>query len=176
MKAKMEERIKKAIKQSEEIIKASGVSDKFVTTAYEVVLAYLLNLDKTMDKIDITDVRTVTPQPILAKTPSDWHSLVEGKQPENIYKLIALVVFYHTENQESGEQTNSNIISMEDIKSFLEKKCVDRIKNKDFDKLKRRIKDTSSVYKYIHSEGKGMYVLSPMGLKIIGQLPKKNAR
>ncbi len=170
----MNENIKKSIKQAEDIVKSSKVSNQFASSAYEVVLTYLLQINGIVDKPFMSNSRLTNPQPQSVSNSSDWSSLLKDKKPANIYQLIALIVGC-LESEKSNEQQDSPLVSIEEIKTVLEKEGVNLIKDKDFDQLNQRIADTASKYKYIKSKKRGLYALSPLGRKTVENLPNQSS-
>ena len=166
----MNESIKKAIRQAVEIVKASKVSNEFASSTYEIVLAHLLQKNEVVDRESVTGTESLDQPMQPASQFSSWSSLVEQKNPANLYQLVALIVYY-LEKQKSNEQQEDSLVSSKEIEEFLGKECTDRIEDKDFDNLKARIRHTVSQYKYIKSKKKGYYVITPLGRKVIGRLP-----
>ena len=168
----MDTTIKKAVKQAEEIVKASEVDSKFTSSAYEIVLAYLLQTNELVLK-DFTAGRGLSHRQLdLETAPSDWASIFEQKQPGSLYQLIALVVDYLEKQKVTNEQDDP-LVSIGEIETFLGKECVSHIEDKDFGEFRQRIRAANSRYKYIESKKRGFYVLSPLGRKMISRLPEQ---
>lgn len=171
----MNDAIKKAIKLAEETVNESKVDSKFISSAYEVVLAYLLQTNESVGKQPIIDSEFPSQQSQLVTTPSDWPSIIKQKKPTSLYQIIALVVDY-LETQKSGNQQDEPFVSIKEIETFLGKECVSHIEDKDFSEFRQRIRATSSTYKFIKSKKRGFYVLSPLGRKMISRLPEQQKK
>lgn len=167
----MEEQIKKAVKQAEEIVKASEVSSEFAALAYESVLNYLLQSDNCASGTPMRDTQPPAQRKESASS-SGWSSLVKDKEPKNAYQLIALAVFY-LGGKKSEEKQDESFVSKEELEDFLEKKSFTHIEDKDLDNLSSRINATISIYQYIKSEKRGLYALSPRGRKVVHNLPNQ---
>lgn len=170
----MGDRIQEAIKKAEQIVRESGVNEKFAASAYEVVLSHLLHTD------GVVGVSAPNALPQKSETQEGtlgFRPLYESKMPQSVYRLIALVVFY-LENTKSNEEGNDTVASSERIIEFLEKECFAYIKDKDFGSLKQRIIDTASKkYGYITKvKDTGAYVLTPKGRKLLSKLPEEKQK
>ena len=168
----MHETIKNAVKQAEKIVKASGVDVKFISSAYEIVLAHLLQTNEVRVKEQPVGNSIPQQRRELVNVTFNWTSIVEQKKPASLYQLIALVVDF-LEGQKSNNGEDDLFVSIDEIENFLGKECAGHIEDKDFKDLRQRIKATNSRYNYIESKKRGFYVLSPLGRKMIGRLPNQ---
>lgn len=162
--------IQKTIKEAEDLVKASKIDREFFASAYGVVLAHLLRGKGVMRTSPTSPVGDAPADKASSPATQQWSDVYEQKQPQGTYQVIALAVDYLS-RQQLDDQEESVGVKKHALMSFLENKCYEHIGQ--LTNLTKAISNTVAQSRYIRSVGKGVYNMTPLGRKMLKQLPEQ---
>ncbi len=98
------------VKQSENVVEESKVSEEYRATAFKTVLEFLLsNNDPSMDAHSSNNIIVDRTQVTVVEN-GDYEELIAVKQPKNDYEIVACIVYHLTGGIVSNSVTRVELL------------------------------------------------------------------